>query len=401
MNTWRERLAGAGDWQEYRGALRALREGGPAFSKLPGRSREMAERKIRGLRPYGSVATFTTLVDATSGKQPKWDQVEMLVRICAEDQGEPDVEAVVAEWAAAYHRRGGDPGPRFTLTPAGAGPTGETVGRADSGGPLPGAARTSRTVKAASIAALALVLLGLGIWGIGGIGGDGGGGEGKAADKGPLYLTSSWPTFPECDGSTSVAMPAGGPAVNSFQSQDVDFRKNVTAKGGATWGDGHLYLTLSAQEGKTVIVQDIRPSTPRPTPIGPPAWIALTQGGCGDTYGRVFAYDLDKASLVDKGVIGNPVMAEKTAKANPLGSSFTVSAADPATIRVDVTACQGNYAWGLLVDYVYAGRTYREQVGPFRSMGTPGKDTVTYVRDQTTHGYSAANTPPSKAVPCG
>ncbi|MFF4644388.1 hypothetical protein [Streptomyces sp. NPDC001389] len=217
--------------------------------------------------------------------------------------------------------------------------------------------------------------------------------------KGPLYLTSSWPEIKECDGVTSVAMPVGGPAPASFLHKNVNFITAVTEKGGATWGSGHLYLTLSAQEGKTVVVEDIRLSTRLPAQIDPPAWIGVTQSGCGGfIYGREFDLDLDKPSLVDKGVTGEPEPNEARAKANPLGPAFTVSATDPAVIRVDVTACSGNYEWSLYVDYSYAGRSYRKLVGPFRSMGVRGENTVGYT---STGNYSVAGPAPEKGVGCG
>ncbi|MFD3719804.1 hypothetical protein [Streptomyces sp. NPDC058674] len=183
-------------------------------------------------------------------------------------------------------------------------------------------------------------------------------------------------------------------------SRDVDFRKNVTAKGGATWGAGHLYLTLSAEEGKNVIVEKIQPSAPVPTRIGPPAWIAVTQGGCGDVYGRVFEYDLDKAFFADRGVIGGLPPDGKEAKTNPLGAGFIVSSDDPAIVRIDATACKGNYEWGVLVDYSSNGKSYRREVGPFRSMGVLGKDTVGYTPDPATQVFGAAGPPPQQGVLC-
>ncbi|MFJ3922229.1 hypothetical protein [Streptomyces sp. NPDC090022] len=404
MSTWRARLSEARTWQEYRGALHALREGGPAFRSLPALSEEMAGRGIPGLQAYTGVATYNALVNTDSSRKPKWDQVELLVRICAEHQGEPDVTAVVADWAAAYHRCGGDPGPRFPVPHAA-----EPAARTPS--------RRARSAWLSVLCVLALAGTGLGIRGIvGAMSAEGTDGKPPASsppdtappgttatgpsDKGPLFLTSSWPTYEDCDGATSVAMPAGGPPLSSFQPQDIDFRKNVTAKGGATWGAGHLYLTLSAEEGKTVVVQDIRPSTPRPIRIGPPAWIAVTQGGCGDSYNRVFSYDLDRAVLTDRGIDGKPEPGRQKANANPLGPAFTVSAADPAVVRVDVSACEGNYEWGLIVDYAHAGHVYRQTVGPFRSMGVLGEDTVGYTPDPTTHLYGAAGAPPAKGVLC-
>ncbi|MFF3248961.1 hypothetical protein ACFYWY_35750 [Streptomyces sp. NPDC002870] len=82
---------------------------------------------------------------------------------------------------------------------------------------------------------------------------------------------------------------------------------------------------------------------------------------------------------------------------------FTVSATDPAIVRVDVQACKGNYEWSLLVNYSYGGHKYSELVGPFRSMSVPGKDTVGYAPDPTTGVLSKNSKPgpaPETAVGC-
>lgn len=174
-------------------------------------------------------------------------------------------------------------------------------------------------------------------------------------------------------------MPKGGRTLASFLpgKPAEDFRTVVASHGGGSWGDGHLLITLSAKPGKKLILQDIRPTPPVPTPIDPPAWYAETQGGCGDTYGRVFNFDLDKAKLVDRGVVGERTDKDE-APSNPLGPGFTVSSEDPAIVRVDVSACQGNYEWSLRLRYFDGSHEYSELVGPFRTMSVPDQDTVGY-----------------------
>ncbi|WP_236578560.1 5'-methylthioadenosine/S-adenosylhomocysteine nucleosidase [Streptomyces tendae] len=212
--------------------------------------------------------------------------------------------------------------------------------------------------------------------------------------NGPLLVTTSWPTIPECDGVTSVAMAQGGKPLASFLASDDDFRPNVaTSSGGGTWGSGHLYLTLSARAGKNLIIQDIRPSQRFPKKIDPPAWVAQTELGCGNSYGRLFNFNLDKAKFSDQGVVGERLPDEEKAPPNPLGPGFTVSAEDPAIIQVDAQACKGNYEWGLRVHYSYDGIKYYALVGPFRTMSVAGKNTIGYGPDPVTGGLPANDKP--------
>ncbi|MFI8174031.1 hypothetical protein ACIF6H_12095 [Streptomyces microflavus] len=202
-----------------------------------------------------------------------------------------------------------------------------------------------------------------------------------------------------------MAMPKGGRTLASFLAENPgeDYRDAVTSQGGGTWGVGHLFMTLSSKPGRTLILQDIRPATPVPKTIDPPAWYAETQAGCGDTYGRVFDFNLDKPNLIDRGVIGERG-GEEEAPSNPLGPGFTVSSEDPAIVRVDVSACEGNYEWSLRVRYSEGGQKYSEVVGPFRTMSVPGKETVGYVPNPNTGQYGKDGTKlpaPQKACQTG
>ncbi|MDI1456481.1 5'-methylthioadenosine/S-adenosylhomocysteine nucleosidase family protein [Streptomyces sp. NPDC003388] len=212
--------------------------------------------------------------------------------------------------------------------------------------------------------------------------------------NGPLLVTTTWPTFPECDGRTSVAMAHGGKPLVSFLAGDEDFRPHVaTSSGGGTWGAGHLHLTLSARKGKNLVIEDIRPAQRFPKKISPPAWVAQTELGCGNDYGRVFNFNLDAAKFSDQGVVGERLPDQEKAPPNPLGPGFTVSANDPAIIRIDVQACKGNYEWGLRIQYSYDGVKYYTLVGPFRSMSVAGKDTIGYGPDPVTGGLPANDKP--------
>lgn len=220
---------------------------------------------------------------------------------------------------------------------------------------------------------------------------------------GPLLVTHKWPTAKVCDGSTSVAMPAGGKPLEEFDPSQQNFRSEVTAPGneGGTWGSGFLYLDLSAEGTESVTVDELHLTTRVPKKIGPPEWVALTQGGCGDVKDRVFDLDLDTPKLVDRGVIGGGEAdpSEPPVRTNPLGSGFTVSSTDPAIIRVDVSACRGNYEWSLQVDYSYHGKTLHKVVGPFRSFGAAGQNTSVYTPDLGT-GKVGTPSPPTD-VPIG
>ncbi|MEV3958419.1 helix-turn-helix domain-containing protein [Streptomyces albogriseolus] len=203
--------------------------------------------------------------------------------------------------------------------------------------------------------------------------------------SGPLLITHTWPTLKSCDGVTAVAMPAGGEPLDTFAAQNQDFRAIVTKpenKGG-TWGAGHLYLNLSSKDDTPITIDEIHLSTRVPKRIGAPAWVALTQGGCGDVKERVFELNLDKPSLIDKGVQGAGT-ADTPPPTNALGSGFTVSAKDPAIVRVDAAACRGNYEWSLIIEYTHNGKPLEKPIGPFKTFSITNKNTRVYVPNPMT-----------------
>lgn len=113
MGTWREQLDAARDWKGYRRALCTLRAAGPVFKDLPALSHDIAKKNPH-LRGYSSPATFSALLDRRlPDTRPEWLKVELVVRICLAHQGYENASVIVADWAVAYRRCGGDPGPRF------------------------------------------------------------------------------------------------------------------------------------------------------------------------------------------------------------------------------------------------------------------------------------------------
>ncbi|MEU1520384.1 hypothetical protein ABZ490_51240 [Streptomyces sp. NPDC005811] len=143
-------------------------------------------------------------------------------------------------------------------------------------------------------------------------------------------------------------------------------------------------MDLSTKDDTTVTIDEIHLSTRVPERINAPAWVALTQGGCGDVQDRVFKLDLDKPRLDDQGVQGPLQPGDKSARTNPLGSGFTVNAKDPAIIRVDAKACRGNYQWSLVIDYSYNGKPLQRVLGPFKTFSVPNSGTRAYVPDLRT-----------------
>jgi len=191
-----------------------------------------------------------------------------------------------------------------------------------------------------------------------------------------LSITPTWPAAPGCDGSTSVAVFDGGlNPLTVYASPDRDIRA-VLARTGAAFGSGYLYLTFTVTGKAVAQIMEIRPLF-YSVRMREPAWIYEPQGGCGATYGREFSLDLDRRTMADLGIQG-PAAAKPprspAVPSSPLGSSFHVSAGDPAAIIIYARACEPSlYAWGLQVSYVVDGRTYMKVIGtqrnPLRSIG--------------------------------
>ncbi|MFD4866084.1 hypothetical protein [Streptomyces sp. NPDC058412] len=112
MSTWRDLLTEAGHWGEYRGALRALqKDEGPSFKDMAIRSEELATRDIPGVTSC-SAGTLHKLTNSELYSAPKWGQVEVFVRACAEHDAERgrevDGEAVLRLWKDGFRRLKGE-----------------------------------------------------------------------------------------------------------------------------------------------------------------------------------------------------------------------------------------------------------------------------------------------------
>jgi hypothetical protein len=85
----------------------------------------------------------------------------------------------------------------------------------------------------------------------------------------------------------------------------TDIRQTLTASGAGSWTRGMLYLDLSAPGGQEVEIINIQPHIER-RDLAPPAWIYRPDDGCGPyDSDRIFNFDLDKPSFVDKGLFDN------------------------------------------------------------------------------------------------
>lgn len=204
-----------------------------------------------------------------------------------------------------------------------------------------------------------------------------------AAD--PLAVNPGWPTIRNCDGSTLTAMLKGGLTPDLVPpSSTEDFRTTMVNKGGASFGTGHLYLTMTVVDDSTVQIEEIKPLFFRTTPMLP-AWVYDSLGGCGgDSYSRVFDLNLDRKTFTDQGSPtdepGDPL---PNTRREPLGPSFHVERDDPAEVRIDASACDAAYyEWGLRIKYVAEGRTFTKEIGspaePFRSIGSGGSRVSAY-----------------------
>ncbi|MFJ3516700.1 hypothetical protein [Streptomyces sp. NPDC090131] len=94
-------------------ALNALRKSGKVTSfAVLARESEVIAADMPELDGF-SVGTFHGLVGEGVNKQPKWEQVDSFVRVCAKVKGIPGTEELVRLWAEGYRRCGGDPGDRY------------------------------------------------------------------------------------------------------------------------------------------------------------------------------------------------------------------------------------------------------------------------------------------------
>ena len=208
---------------------------------------------------------------------------------------------------------------------------------------------------------------------------DGGTTTPAALSSDSLHVAQTWPTMSGCDGATEVAVLRDGPEAESVRlNPSVDVRELLTGQGAASFGSGHLYVSLSADERATVQILSIRPLffASREADV---AWVYDPQGGCGgEDVERVISLDLEHRRYTDRGTLSNETPATpeagSPARSEPFGPAFVVEAGRPALVRVDAEACTGYYEWGLQIKYQVGGKIYTQDLGspskPYRSVGS-------------------------------
>lgn len=213
-------------------------------------------------------------------------------------------------------------------------------------------------------------------------------GSGQPSAASPvLTVTPDWPVLPGCDGATSIAVFSDGPAPAAVKITPGTDVRTTLAKEGAAFGEGTLTLTLTVTGAATAQIIGIRPVFYKQT-TREPAWIYDPEGGCGDTYQRVFDLNLDRRTMTDLGTQGNPeTLPSGSAKpaTSQVGPSFHVSGDDPATISIQAHACSERYsAWGVQITYVIDGKAHVDNIGsaaaPFRVTGKPAQSVPAYTQ---------------------
>ncbi len=116
-----------------------------------------------------------------------------------------------------------------------------------------------------------------------------------------------------------------------------------------------------------------------------PMWIWSPEGGCGDSYNRVFRLDLDEPSMEDMGLQGPEEMRdteEPPPAGGELGTTFHVTRDDPAMVEIWAEACAGTYEWGLDVVSVVRGEQRVTRLGtaeePYRTIGVLSEPAPAY-----------------------
>jgi hypothetical protein len=192
-----------------------------------------------------------------------------------------------------------------------------------------------------------------------------------------LETDMTWPTMRGCDGATAVGMPVDGPDIANFSTENPDLRAAVSKAGGGAWQVGHLSIEMSAAGDKRVSIVNLRPKIEELA--ADTGWTYTPQGGCGDSFVRSFDLDLDRRTIVDKGIQGADAAQDGISpRAEPLGPSFTVTQDERAMVVVHTRACNANYKWLLDVQYVVDGATHFKRLGPFISLSRLGTATRFY-----------------------
>ncbi|WP_344164516.1 hypothetical protein [Kribbella yunnanensis] len=204
-------------------------------------------------------------------------------------------------------------------------------------------------------------------------------------DQNSLGVSPTWPMSLGCDGGTTVAAMKGDIAPGKVKRDPLkDIRAVLTKEHGAAYGRGSLSISLTAKVGTVVQIDNLKPIFYRDKATVQPEWVYDPMGGCGGSFARVFALNLDNHAWKDLGVVSDSDTPEggkppKGVPAETLGPRFHVSHDDPAVIVIRSQACTGYHEWGVELTYSTGGHTYTKVLGtedaPFRSAGTPSRTT--------------------------
>jgi hypothetical protein len=171
---------------------------------------------------------------------------------------------------------------------------------------------------------------------------------------------------------------SSGPAPGTVRpNASTDVRTALTNAGAAAFGRGTLTLTFTVTGGGTAQIMSLRPVF-YTRQARQPSWVFIPEGGCGDTYQRVFDLNLDRRTMTDLGTQGNPdTMPASSARpmTGQIGSPFHLSGNDPATVTIIAHACSQQYfEWGLDVTYQLDGHVLADHIAspaaPLRLTGT-------------------------------
>lgn len=186
--------------------------------------------------------------------------------------------------------------------------------------------------------------------------------------KAGIGVHVSWPTNPGCDVETSVAMPAGGKALESLPfTFDQDPRTTATDAGAASWENGTLKLTLTNRAADPLHVESVQPRVVRTETRPRLDWVLEKPKGCGGGEAqRSLEYDLDRDRL----------LIREDGKESPYGSGgdsslsgLTVTRDGPAYLRFAVRSCRAYYEWVVDITYTIGNERLSHRVGGLRSVG--------------------------------
>ncbi|QNE18695.1 hypothetical protein F1D05_13225 [Kribbella qitaiheensis] len=202
-------------------------------------------------------------------------------------------------------------------------------------------------------------------------------------DQDSLGIGTTWPVSLGCDGGTTVAAMQHDVAPERVRRDPLkDIRVLLTKQHAAAYGRANLSVSLTAKVGTVVQIDNLKPIFYRDKKQVQPKWVYDPMGGCGGSYARIFALNLDTHGWKDLGVVNNDgesVPATKNISAAQLGPRFHVSHDQPAVIVVQSHVCAGYHECGVELTYSTGGHTYKRILGtssaPFRSAGAPIQET--------------------------